>query len=109
MPPTTLLRVMRKDLKLFPFRISTHHVLQQHDKEKRIEMCNRLNEKLEQTPSWLNHIWFSNEAHFYLNGVVNNHKNMFWGESIPKEISEKHLKDHCVCGLQYKHGLLGPY
>ena len=51
MSPTTLLRVMRKDLKLFPFRISTHHVLQQQDKEKRIEMCNWQNEKLEQTPS----------------------------------------------------------
>ena len=51
MPPTTLLRVMRKDLKLFPFRISTRHVLQQQDKEKRIEMCNWLNEKLEQLPA----------------------------------------------------------
>ena len=35
MSPTALLRVMRKDLKLSPFRISTHHVLQQQDKENR--------------------------------------------------------------------------
>ena len=34
--PTTLLRVMKKDLNLFPFKISTHHVLQQQDKDKRI-------------------------------------------------------------------------
>ena len=37
--PITFLRVMRKDLNLFPFKISTHHVLQQQDKEKTIKMC----------------------------------------------------------------------
>ena len=112
MSPTTLLRVMRKDLKLFPFQISAHHVLQQQVKEKRIEMCNWLNKKLEQTPSWLNHIWFSDEAHFHLNGAVNNHNNVFWGESSPKEISEKHLKDQKVTAFvvfNAKHGLLGNY
>ena len=65
---TTLLGVMKKDLKLFLFRISTHYVLQQQVKEKRIEMCNWLNEKHEQTPKWLNRIWFSDEAHFPLDG-----------------------------------------
>ena len=110
--PTTLLRVMRKDLKLFPFRISTHHVLQQQDKEKRIEMCSWLNEKLEKTPSWLNHIWFSDEAHFHLNGAVNNHNNVFWGEEKPEEIGEKRLKGPKVTAFvafNAKHGLLGPY
>ena len=64
MSPTTLMRTMGKDKKLFPFRILTHHLLQQQDKEKRMEMCNWLNKKLEQTPSWFNHIWRRAEAHF---------------------------------------------
>ena len=81
MSPTTLLRVMRKDLKLFLFRVSTHHVLQQQDKEKRIEMCNWLNEKLEQTPSWLNHIWNSDKAHFRLSGGLITTKTCF-GEKV---------------------------
>ena len=99
-------------MKMFPFRISTHHVLQQQDKEKRIKVCNRLNRKLEQTLSWLNHIWFSDEAHFHLNGAVNNHNNVFWGESSPEGISEKHFKGPKVTVLvtfNAKHGLLGPY
>ena len=87
--------------------ISTHHVLQQQDKKKRIEMCNWLNEKLEQTPSWLNHISFSDEAHFHLNGAVNKHNNVFWGESSPEEISEKHLKGHCACDLQCRARFAG--
>ena len=36
-------------------------------------------------------IWFSDEAHFHLDGAVNNHNNVFW-EERPEEIREKHLK-----------------
>ena len=77
-----------------------------------MEMCNWLNEKLEHTPSCLNHIWCSDEAHFHLIGVVNNHNNVFWGESSPEEIGEKHLKGPKVTAFgtfNAKHGLLGPY
>ena len=112
MSPTTLSRVIRKDLKLLPFRISTQHVLQQQEKEERIEMCNWLNKKLERTPSWLNHICFSDEAHFHLNRAVNNHNNVFWRESRPEEISEKHPKGSKVTAsvaFNAKHGLLGTY
>ena len=75
-------------------------------------MFNWLNENLEQTPSWRNHIWFSDEAHFYLNGAINNHKNVFWGESIPEEMGQKHLKGPKVTAFvafNAKHGLLEPY
>ena len=112
MSPTTLLRVMKKNLKLFPLRISTHHVLQQQNKEKKTEMCNWLNEKLVQTPSWLNRIWFSDEAHFHLNGAVNNHSSMLLGGTSPKKISEKHLKGPTVTAFvafNAKHVLVGPY
>ena len=43
--PTTLLRIIRKNLKLFPFRILSLHVLQQQNKEVRIKKCDWLNEK----------------------------------------------------------------
>ena len=75
-------------------------------------MCDWLNEKLEQTLSWLNHVWFSDEARFHFSGAVNNHNNEFWGESSPEEIGEKHLKGQKVTAfvaLNAKHGLLGPY
>ena len=75
-------------------------------------MCEQFNDQLEQTPSWLNHIWFSDEAHFHLNGAINNHNNIFWGEQTPEEISEKQLKGVKVTAFiafNAKHGLLGPY
>ena len=53
---STVCGVMTNDLKLFPYKILTHLVLKQQDKEKRIAMCEWFNDKLEQTPSCLNHI-----------------------------------------------------
>ena len=70
-------------------------------------MCNWMNEMLKQTPGWLNHIWFSDEAHFHLDGAVNN-KTMCFG----KKRSQKRLKGPKVTGLvafNAKHSLLGPY
>ena len=110
--PTTLWRTMRKNLQLFPYRISTHHVLKPEDMAKRVEMCEWFNDKLEHTPAWLNNIWFSDEAHFHLNGAVNNHNNIFWGHERPEEISEKHLKGAKVTAwiaFNAKHGFIGPY
>ncbi|XP_076041907.1 histone-lysine N-methyltransferase SETMAR-like [Oratosquilla oratoria] len=110
--PTTLLRSMRNDLKLFPYRISTYHVLKDEDKTRRIEISEWLDEKLERSPGWLNNIWFSDEAHYHLNGTVNNHNNVFWGEEPPEEMSEKHLKGAKVTAwiaFNPRHGLLGPY
>ena len=110
--PSTVWRVMTNDLKLFPYKISTHHVLKEQDKEKCIAMCEWFNDKLEETPSWLNHIWFSDEAHFHLNGAVINYNNIFWVEQAPEEISEKQRKGAEVTAFiafNPKHSLLGPY
>ncbi|KAK3886469.1 hypothetical protein Pcinc_009340 [Petrolisthes cinctipes] len=103
---------MSKDLQLFPYRISTHQVLKPEDMAKCVERCEWFNGKLERTQGWLNNIWFSDEAHFHLNGAVNNHNNVFWGQEHPEEISEKHLKGAKVTAwiaFNAKHGLLGPY
>ena len=30
-------------------------------------MCSRFQEKMDNDDTWINHVWFSDEAHFYLN------------------------------------------
>ena len=103
---------MTNDLKLFPYKISTHHVLKEQDKEKHIAMCEWFIDMLEQTPSWLSHIWFGDESHFHMSGAVINHNNIFWGEQAPEEISEEQLKGvkfTAFIAFNAKHGLLGPY
>ena len=49
-------------------------------------MCVWLNEKLEQTPGWLYRICFSDEAHFYFDGTVNNHNSVFWEKKLEESV-----------------------
>ena len=75
-------------------------------------MCDWISQKLERPPSWINHIWFSDEARFRLNSAVNNHNNIFWGSDLPEEITERQLKGPKVTAFvafNARHGLLGPY
>ncbi|KAF0307021.1 Alkaline phosphatase [Amphibalanus amphitrite] len=67
---------------------------------------------MERNARWVNRVWFSDEAHFHLNGAVNNHNNTFWGNSPPEEVTEKQLKGPKVTAFvayNATHGLLGPY
>ena len=103
---------MTTELKLFPYIISVRHKLQVKDMEKRHLMCDWLAGKLERSPGWINNVWFSDEAHFHLNGSINNHNNIFWGSEPPKEITERQLKGPKVTAFvayNARHGLLGPY
>ena len=33
-------------------------------------MCNWMNSRMEMNSKWINHIWFTDEAYFHLNGAV---------------------------------------
>ena len=69
---------------------------------KRVEMCQWFNDMLERTLGWLDNSWFSDKAHFHLDGAVNNHNNIFWGNERPKEISGKYLKGNKVTAMTAK-------
>ena len=109
---TSLQRMLRKDLSKFPYKISTCHKLTDTDKQKRTEMCNRVAERMDRFQNWIDKVWFTDEAHFHLNGAVNHHNNVYWGDERPEEIDEKCLKGPKVtalCALNAKKGMLGPY
>ena len=62
---------------------------------------------MEEESDWINNVWFSDEAHFHLNGAVNN----FWGTERPDQVSPKKLKGLKVtawCALNAKYGVIGP-
>ena len=75
-------------------------------------MCVCLSDGMERYPNWINLIWISDEAHFQLNGAINNHNNIFWGAEPPEEITERYLqgpKVTCLCAFNARWGTLGPY
>ena len=66
---------------------------------------------MERYPNWINSLWFSDEAHFHLNGNIYNH-NIFWGVEPSDEVSEMPLKvpkSICFSALNAIWGMLGPY
>ena len=54
-------------------------------------MAVKMLEKIEETPSFLNLLWTSDEAHFHLDRKVNSKTNVFWGSSRPNEVATKSL------------------
>ena len=59
------------DLKLFPYRIQIKQQLTANDQKTRVDMCNWFNDKNEDNQDWIDKVWFTDEAHFHLDGYVN--------------------------------------
>ena len=76
-------RILNVDLHLYPYRIQIKHKLTSGDKIKRVAMCQWFQDKIELSSSFLNDIWFSNEAHFLLSGQGNSKNSIFWGTAAP--------------------------
>ena len=109
---TSLQRMLRKDLTKFPYKISTSYKLTDTNKHGRTEMCNRVAERMDSFQNWIDRVWFTDEARFHLNGAVNHHNNVSWGDERPEEIDERCLKGPYVtalCALNAKKEMLGPY
>ena len=74
-------------------------------------MCQWFLRELHEDDSFQQRIWFSDEAHFYLNGHVNNKNHVFWGSSAPDEVYEKGLHDKKVTvwvAMSYQ-GVIEPF
>ena len=108
---TTLRRVLNDDLNLFPYKIQIKQQLNDGDKQSRLVMCRWFNGMLEADDGWINDVWFTDEAHFYLNGLVNKQNYRFWGSEKPGYIAERPLhspKCTAWCAISAQ-GILGPF
>ena len=72
-------RILKNDLQLYPYRIQIKQTPTQNDMAKRVEISQWFESKTEENPNFLQNVWFSDEAHFSLSGHVNSKNSMFWG------------------------------
>ena len=84
----TCSRVLVNDIRAYPYRIRTLQTLTASEKKQRSAMAAKM---LEETPSFLNLLWTSDEAHFHLDGKANTKTNVFWGSSRPNEVAANPL------------------
>ena len=91
MKPSSTLTILKKDLKLTPYKMHNVQQLSLADKAARMEMCLRFQEKMDTNDTWINNVWFSYEAHFYLNGSINSQNCRVWSSEPPDAVNERPL------------------
>ena len=108
---TTTHRLLKKTLGLTPYKITVHQSLTEVHCEERIAFCMWLKQKCDLSEDFINNLWFSDEAHFHLNGQVNRQNCRFWGKAPPDEVLQRPLHSPKVtvwCALSGQ-GIVGPF
>ena len=109
-PATSLHRILRKNLGLFPYKIQVVQELKARDHEQRLIFAETMLEKLNQQ-NFLDTLMMTDEAHFVLNGFVNKQNYRFWGSSNPQMMFQTPLHpERCTvwCGITSTK-IFGPY
>lgn len=109
---TTVRRILRRDLRLYPYKTQVVQELKPPDRQSRVRFAHWF---LAQCPTdndpFLNNLLTSDEAHFQLNGFVNKQNCRFWGATNPHLIHEVPLHSQRVtvwCGIM-SSCVIGPY
>ena len=107
----SLRRVLKAGVHLYPYQIQIKQKLTEADMAKRVTMCEWFCDTIEDNPDFLDHVWFSDEAHFLLSGHVNSKNNVYWGTEPPEEVLQRPLHSiKCTAWVAIsKHGIIGPY
>ena len=104
-------RILRENLKLFPYKLSVVQFLTNDQKEKRMRFAGEILEKIGSQEVSVNTIWFSDECHFHLNGYVNRQNYRIWGSENPHLALEKQAHPVRVsvwCAISAQ-GIIGPF
>jgi len=103
--------VLKRD-SYHPYKVHLVQQLSGDDFEKRLQFCEQMMEAIANNEDFANHIVFSDEATFYLNGCVNRHNSRYWSDSNPHWMDAVHTqypqKVNVWCGIVGGH-IIGPF
>lgn len=103
--------ILCKDLKSFPYKIQLVQQLCETDRPKRELFSQWLLQRFQEDPSFIDHVFFSDEAHFNLSGYVNKQNCRFWATENPQNIHEDPLHSAKLtvwCAVSGRC-IIGPY
>ena len=69
----TVHKIIRKQLKFYPYKIQMMHALKEADYQKHQQFALTFLRRIEENPEYLNTIFFSDEAIFHISGRVHRH------------------------------------
>lgn len=107
----TLQRILRKDLHLHAYKVLLTQELKPTDHAQRRAFVDWALAQHQVDPDFSKKIFFSDEAHFQLNGYVNKQNCRIWGSENPRVIIEKSMHPPRVtvwCAF-WNGGVIGPY
>ena len=110
-PRSTIRDVLKKKLKMFPYKISFLQQLLPNDYRQRLQWAKHCRREIRIDPNYLSQIFFSDECIFHTNGVVNKHNARIWGTEKPETvigIPQSSTKVMVWCAM-HKTKLVGPY
>ena len=108
---TTIHKLVRKEIKLYPYKIQTVHALREGDYERREEFARTMLGKIETDAHFLDSICFSDESTFHTSGLVHRHNVRIWGKENPRvirQVERASPKVNVRCGLLIDI-VIGPY
>jgi len=108
---TSLHRILTLDLKLKPYHMQRHQELQIPDYSRRQDFARWYLQQCQLDPYFEDQVWWTDEAHIYMNGHFNSKNCIHWGSSKPTDVVEKPLHPTKVtvwCAMS-SAGILGPY
>ena len=111
MPQTTVHLILRKSLHLLPYRIQNLCLIQQIDKQHRLQFGEYCQNHLDGYSEFLSRILFRDEWIFRLNGHVNTQSTRIWVTERPSEGNQVPVNSACImfwCGIS-KEKIIGPY
>ncbi|GFV51927.1 DUF4817 domain-containing protein [Trichonephila clavipes] len=111
LPPSSVRNILRRILQLYPYKLQSCHELLPAVTAQREAFAKWAFSKMEQDPTWVFNILWTDEAHFSLHGDVNNHNCRIWATSNPREYTQKPLHSPKVtawCGFTGSF-IIGPF
>lgn len=108
---TSLMRILRKDLAMKPYKVQLVQQLKPVDHPNRLHFANWAENCLADDAEFYRKIIFSDEAHFHLGGYVNKQNCRIWGTENPHVVVEKPIHPQRVtvwCGF-WSGGIIGPF
>lgn len=110
-PKSTVWKIARKRLQLFPYKLQMVHKLQPGDPAKRLSFCENFMAMIEEDEGLPDRIVMSDEATFHLSGKVNRHNVRIWRSENPHaviQIERDSPKVNVFCAVS-KRRVFGPF
>lgn len=110
-PQPTVWKILRKRLKMTPYKLQLVQSLNDNDKVVRKNFCQEMQHCLENDDTLFNRLIFSDECTFHISGKVNRHNVRVWGTENPRE-TVQHIRDspkvNVFCALSCEK-VYGPF